>query len=947
MKATVTVVLLASVVPVVVAQTVPVAAPTESSRGDRDHTAQEAGSILISKCVSCHGPEKKKGGLDLSRRASALAGGESGAAIVPGRPGESLLVEKLAEGEMPPNGPLSPEQVAVLRRWVESGASYPGEPLAPRRAGADWWSLRPIRRMTPPRVDGSDVVWVRTPVDAFVLEPLRAAGLAPAPEADRAGLVRRVTFDLTGLPPTPEQVDAFVADRSPTAYEALVDRLLASPQYGERWGRHWLDIVRFGESEGYETNLPRFSAWPYRDYVIRAFNRDTPFPRFVFEQLAGDTLAAGPGSADWLTQAATGFLVGGTHDIVGNQTVEGMLQQRADDLDDMITATGTTFLGLTIQCARCHDHKFDPIRQADYYGLQAVFAGVNHAAREIPAPDGEARRIEAAAIAGELARIDLRLDDSEPLARPGSDVPVRPMVNPRRNVERFAPVRARMIRMTILATSNGIEPCIDELEVYTRAEGGGSPPRNVAVASAGGKASASSEYPGNPIHKIAHLNDGRHGNGRSWISRSAGRGVVTIAWPEAATIDRVVWGRDREGVYSDRLATQYYVEAALEPGCWRVVASSLDRQPYRADAPATEVADAAGLSRERAELRAKQVRLRGRLAQLGATMSIYAGTFTQPGPTHLLVRGDPMRKGARVQPAAVACVRPSLVLKPDAPESERRASLARWIVDSANPLPARVMVNRVWHYHFGRGIVATPSDIGFNGTPPSHPELLDWLASAYIDGGWRLKPIHRLIVLSSTYRQSSRLDEKAQSVDRENRLHWRMNPRRLEAESIRDAILATSGRVNTRMGGPGYNIWEKNTNYVAVYKARADLGPDDFRRMVYQFKPRSQPDPVFGAFDCPDAALVAPRRNVSTTALQALNLLNSRFVIRQAEFFAERLGIEVGTDPGCQVERGFRLAFGRDPSANEGEAAVKLIATHGTAAFCRALYNANEFVYVP
>ena len=293
---------------------------------------------------------------------------------------------------------------------------------------------------------------------------LSAGGLSPGPAADAATLIRRVTFDLTGLPPSPEEVDAFVAaaTNDPLAYERLVDRLLASPQYGERWGRHWLDVVRFGESQGYETNLPRPGAWPYRDYVIRAFNRDIPFPQFVRDQLAGDA-----GGSDWLTQAATGFLVGGTHDIVGNQTIEGMLQQRADDLDDMITATGTTFLGLTIQCARCHDHKFDPIAQSDYYGFQAIFAGVNHGERELTRPDQEGRQREAAAIRAELARIEQRLDLHEPLARPDRDGPERPMVNARRNVERFAPVKARMIRLTILATSDRTEPCLDEVEVYT------------------------------------------------------------------------------------------------------------------------------------------------------------------------------------------------------------------------------------------------------------------------------------------------------------------------------------------------------------------------------------------------------------------------------------------------------------------------------------------------
>jgi mono/diheme cytochrome c family protein len=919
------------------------------------NVAREVSAILVDQCVSCHGPAQKKGGLDLSRRASALKGGKSGTAIVPGSPDESLLVDKVAAGEMPPKGALAREQVAALRAWVEVGAPYAAEPLSPRRAGADWWSLRPIRTVLPPEPHARDVPstdqanWIKTPIDAFILAGLKAKGLAPAPAADPATLIRRITFDLTGLPPSPEEVDAFVAavNTDRRAYEMLVDRLLASPRYGERWGRHWLDVVRFGESQGYETNLPRPGAWPYRDYVIRAFNRDTPFPQFVLDQLAGDL-----DSTDWLNQAATGFLVGGTHDIVGNQTIEGMLQQRADDLDDMITATGTTFLGLTIQCARCHDHKFDPIAQQDYYGFQAIFAGVSHGERELAAPDSENRRREAAAITAELARIEQRLDAHAPLARPDRDSPVRPAVNPRRNVERFEPVKARMVRLTILATGDRIEPCVEEVEVYTTATPGGPPCHNVALASAGGIASASSEYPGAAIHKIAHLNDGRLGNGHSWISRVPGKGSITIVWREPATIDRVVWGRDREEVYRDRLATEYYVEAALEPGRWQVVASSLDRVRYDPSVPATKsagpIADLAPEAvRELASLTARQTQLRTRLTQLGAAFKVYAGTFSQPGQTRLLIRGDPTRKGPEVRPATLAAIHPRLVLDSRSPESQRRAALARWIADAANPLPARVMVNRVWHYHFGRGIVATPSDFGFSGAASSHPELLDWLAATYLAEGWRLKPIHRLIVSSSVYQQSSRLDPKAQSIDRDNRLLWRLTPRRLEAEAIRDAILATSGWLDTRMGGPGYNIWEPNTNYVAVYKPRTELGLDALRRMVYQFKPRSQADPTFSAFDCPDAALVAPRRNVSTTALQALNLLNSRFVIQQATNFARRLQVEAGPDPGCRVDRGFRLAFGREPSPFERNAAVALISSVGTAAFCRALYNANEFVYFP
>jgi mono/diheme cytochrome c family protein len=903
--------------------------------------AGQVRKVLSNTCVRCHNPDQKKGGLDLSRRASALKGGESGAAIVPGSIDESLVVEKVESGEMPPKSKLSVPEVEAFRAWVAAGAPYQGEPVTPPRAGPDWWSLRPIRRPAVPVVSESQAARVRTPIDAFIFARLEEERLSPAPEADRATLIRRLSFNLIGLPPSPQDVAAFVNDPDPLAYERLVDRLLASPHYGERWGRHWLDVVRFGESEGYETNMPRPDAWPYRDYVIRAFNRDTPLPRFVLEQMAGDTLAG-----DWLTQAATGFLVGGTHDIVGIQNIEGMRQQRVDDLDDMITATGTAFLGLTANCARCHDHKFDPITQKDYYGLQAVFAGVKHAARTIPAPDVEGRKAEAAVVATELARVESRLDAFEPIARPDLDTPARPMASPRRNVERFAPVAARMIRMTILATSNQAEPCIDELEVYTA----GDSPRNVALASAGGKAWASSEYPNSSIHRIAHLNDGQIGNGRSWISRVPGKGVVTIAWPRAETIDRVVWGRDRREEYRDRLPIDYYIEAALEPGEWHVIASSLDRIPYRADARPSEQEPAeltSELAARRARLVARQAELRTRLSKLGATMSIYAGTFSQPGPTQVLRRGDPMQPGAEMVPSAIAAIGPPLLLPKDAPEGDRRIALARWIGDPANPLPARVMVNRVWHYHFGQGIVSTPSDFGSNGGPPSHPELLDWLASRYIEDGWRLKPIHRLIVLSATYRQSSRLDERARALDGQDRLLWRMAPRRLETEAIRDAILACSRNLDTAMGGPGYNIWEKNTNYVAVYRPRGELGPDASRRMVYQFKPRSQQDPTFGAFDCPDAALVAPRRNVSTTALQALNLLNSRFVLRQASAFAQRLKSEAGPDPARQAVLAFALAFGRAPTSDEARAASALIRSHGTAAFCRALYNANEFVFVP
>ncbi len=885
--------------------------------------------ILTSKCLTCHASDAKKGGLDLTRRAKLLAGGESGAAVVAGKPEESLLIEKLEAGEMPPKNPLNAEQVRAFRTWVEAGAHYSEEPLVPRRAGPDWWSLRPVGRPALPGVEDR-AGWIRTPIDAFVLARLAEQKVQPQPEADRVTLIRRASFDLIGLPPTPDEVEAFVNDPDPEAYGRLIERLLASPHYGERWGRHWLDVVRFGESEGYEMNHIRPNAWPFRDYVIRAFNSDTPLPRFALEQLAGDTLPEG----DWLTRAATGFLVGGTHDEVGNATVEGQRQQRMDDLDDMITATGSAFLGLTINCARCHDHKFDPITQKDYHAFQAVFAGVQHGERAVVEEDTQQRRREAAAVASELVSVERQLDDLEPLAHPHAQVGTRPMVNAKRNVERFEPVEARLVRFTILATNDGTEPCIDELEVW-------GPEGNIAIPSAAVNASASSEFPNASIHKIVHLNDGLYGNGRSWISREPGKGWAQLDLARVHTIDRVIWGRDREEKYKDRLATDYRVEVAIEPGKWRVVATSNDRHAYQASGMPESV------SSERSDLLERQRGLRTRLEELSSKHKVYAGTFRQPDPTHLLRRGDVMQPGDEVVPAGLSAVKPSLVMASGMPESERRAALARWIGAAENPLPARVMVNRVWHYHFGRGLVSTPGDFGFNGGRPSHPELLDWLARYYIESGFALKPIHRLIMLSATYRQSSRADDHALKIDRDNQFLWRMSPRRLEAEPLRDAILSASGQLDRRVGGPGYDLWENNTNYVHVYQPKVVLGPPEFRRMVYQFRPRSQLDPTLGAFDCPDSALVMPRRTVSTTALQALNLLNSSFVVAQGESFAVRLRREMGDDPTRQAERGFLLAFGRRPSDKEWSGSVALIRAQGTAAFCRALYNANEFLYVP
>lgn len=567
------------------------------------------------------------------------------------------------------------------------------------------WALRPVTRPQVPAVVHAN--WPRNAIDRFILARLEPADLPHAPEADRRTLIRRLAMNLTGLPPTPEEVESYVRDPSSDAYERLVDRYLISPAYGERWARHWLDVVRFAESDGFETNLHRPGAWPYRDYVIGAFNDDKPYDRFVTEQLAGDVLAA---------DAATGFLVAGAYDKVKSPDPVLTLQQRADELHDIVGTIGSTFLGLTIGCARCHDHKFDPISQTDYYALTAVFAGVRHGERTVESADATKERLaRAAALRRELSEVESASDAAEPLAdtsppvnHRGQIAGRRPPVNARRNVERFAPVTAKFVRFTVLATNN-LEPCIDELEVFAA----GPEPRNVALASLGTKATASGTYPNSDIHKLEHVNDARYGNGRSWISNEPGKGWVQLELAEPVRIDRIVWGRDREQKYKDRLATRYRIEVAAEPGAWTVVASSDDRQPL-------------GTATRETSRRAD---LERRLREAERPPAFYLGTFAAPEPTHRLHRGDPMQKRAAVAPAGPERVGPRLQLPAETPERDRRLALARWLTDPANPLPARVMVNRLWHYHFGRGLVDTPSDFGRRGSRPTHPELLDWLAA--------------------------------------------------------------------------------------------------------------------------------------------------------------------------------------------------------------------------
>ncbi len=913
---------------------------------------RQVAPILIRHCAACHNPGDHVGELNLLDPQAALRRGESGElAIAAGNAAKSTLVARIEAGEMPPKGkgqPVSSKDLAVLKQWIDDGAKWPaGRVLSPfeftttTRAGRDWWSLKLPSRNQSQISDSKSSI---NPVDVFVIEKLAVADLSISPEADRATLIRRATLDLHGLPPTPEEVRAFVADPSLDAYKNLINRLLASPHYGERWGRHWLDVVRFAESAGFETNLKRANAWPYRDYVIESFNADKPFTQFIIEQLAGDQVGA---------DVATSFLVAGPNDAVKSPDIELTRSQRLGELDDMVSTTSSAFLGLTTGCAKCHDHKFDPIAQTDYFALQAVFAGVKHGERDARSPVNNDDQKRRETLNGELLRAKqlLRAIEaiSQPLARAGSSklpTTLRQRVDAAVNLDRFDPVQAKYVRFTARRANVG-EPCIDELEVFTT----DATPRNVALASAGAKVTVSGVYANgsDPNHQLAHVNDGQYGNARSWISNENGKGWVQIELSEPATIDRVAWGRDREGRFKDRLAIDYLIEVAVTPNEWRVVASSDDRQPFDSPQPAIKFAVETLPEKTRAEYVTLQARIQSLADELETLkpQMAYAGGFQEPSePTYRLHRGEPMQRREVIAPGTIAVLGNPPALDAKTPEAKRRLALANWIASEKNPLTARVLVNRIWHYHFGRGLMPSPNDFGFNGGQPSHPELLDWLACELMETGWRPKHIHRLIMLSQAYRQSSQANPQAVAVDGGNVLLWRFSPRRLEAEPIRDTMLAVAGTLDPTRGGPGFDVFEPNGNYVKVYTPKQAFGPAEWRRMIYMERPRMQYDSTFGVFDCPDFAQPVGKRNASTTALQALNLLNGPFVLQQSEKFAERLVRDAGTSVAAQVERAFWLAYGRPPDTAEKQAAESLVAAEGLPIFCRAILNSNELVFV-
>ena len=914
--------------------------------------------LLAAKCLSCHAGTTAKGGLDLGTKAGARAGGDSGPALT----AESLL-HRVTAGEMPPKKPLAPAEQAILAKWNAAGAPWGTSPIDPlarttaTRGGREWWAYQPLRANP-----GT--------VDDFLRAKRTDAGLTASAPASPRSLVRRVAFDLTGLPPSPEVVAAFAVNPTEAAYAKLVDDLLASPHYGERQARLWLDVVRYGESDGFERNMPRPTAWPYRDWVVRAFNDDLPYDRFAKLQLAGDAEGV---------PAATGMLVAGLHNTVLGSNAAANQTARQDELEDIVAAVAQGFLGLSVQCARCHDHKFDAIRQADYYRLAAALGGVNHGERELEDP---VRRRREAELRAAIATAETGTKTLERLAaeRLGAKSTLAPLM--RWNFDAAdgtlkggAKLGGGRLKLDgkeahLLAAPLGRTLRAKTLEAWVRVgdldqRGGGimtveTPTGNlfdalVFAEQAPRRWIVGSNFfartqdlrgpdetapPGETIHLAATFAD----DGRIRFYRD-GRPYGEAYAKELATFPaeaRVVFGMRHTGggkafFHGDIDEARLYDRALSAE---EVVAS------HRAGPDATTISAEKLLAALSADERAMLAKHRAALATATAELAalpkpalVFAVASKAPPKTFVLARGDVRTPTEEVSAGGLSAFGASdFGNTPTDPE--RRASLANWIVRT--PTFARVAVNRIWQSHFGIGLVETPSDLGFNGGRPSHPELLDALAAEFVAGGFRMKALHRKIVTSEAYKQSATRDAHATAKDAGNRTLWRKTPTRLDAEAVRDAILAVSGELNRTVGGPPFH--DVRTYFLGgttYYEPLDPAGPAFQRRTLYRFAPRGERSALLETFDCPDPSAQTPRRPTTTTPLQALALWNGAFVLRRADRFAERANRDA--EP---VRFAYSAALAREPTDAEFRDASALVAGHGMAALARVLFNCNEFVVI-
>ena len=958
---------------------------------------KEIAPLLQSRCVSCHNEINKKGKLSLQTRSAMLAS----EVVVPGDSDSSYLLDLLApedgKAEMPKGAPpLSQAERTALKEWIDDGAVWPEDYRIERPV---WWSLQPLTRPNLPELASGQGIKIRNPIDRFVRATHADKSLTPNKEAGRAALIRRVYYDLLGMPPTPAAIQAFVDDPSENAYEQLVDELLKSPHYGERWARHWLDVVKYADTCGYDKDKLRPNAWPYRDYVIRSFNDDKPYTRFVQEQIAGDALF--PGTSDGIV--GLGFIAAGPWDFIGHVEVpdtkiDGKVARNIDR-DEMVTNTFNTFNSVTVQCARCHDHKFDPITQTHYYRLQSIFAAVDRADRQYDSdPETESKRTTLKQQLAEtntkktllleqikkeagplLAVLDKKIADLKTKTGPRAKNPAfgfHSNISLKQDATKWVQVDLGSIQRIARVE---LHPCHDEYKNI--GAGFGFPVRFRIEAS-------NSEKFDEGVRILANLTDRDLPNpGLSAYAVNVEdfdaqfiRVTATKLGPRGgdfilALAELRAFGNESGNIARGTKVTSY--DSIQAPVRW--ARKNLTDGIWVTAADPKAAKQLAETQKQRGELLAK-IETKERLAaiasfdktiadtqqsiaKLPAGQMVYAaaskfkpqGNFKptggKPRMIHVLHRGNVQEPREEVRPGPLPIFNNEqdlFQLDTNHSEADRRVALAKWMTRKDHPLTWRSIVNRVWHYHFGRGIVDSPNDFGRMGGEPTHPQLLDWLAVEFRDNGQSFKKLHRLIVTSSTYRLAAGSNQANNKIDSGNQYLWRSNRRRLEAEEIRDSILLLSGKLNTKMYGKGFFLFalEKTAHSPHYeYHKHDPNDPASHRRSIYRFIARSQPDPYMTTLDCADSSQSTPARNETLTSLQALALLNNKFNLAMAEHFAKRLETSAD-DLESRVAMGFEMAAGRKATAGEADALTKYAAKHGLPNLCRLLFNLSEFVYV-
>lgn len=887
--------------------------------------------VLVQHCYECHSGDEVNGGLLLDSRDGVTKGGDTGPAIVKGDPDHSLLIEairyKNRDLQMPPQNALPGSAVEILEKWVRIGAPDPREAVATTsnsptgmsiEEGRRFWSFQPVANPSTPEVQ--DSAWVRNPVDAFVLSALEAKGLRPAAPADKRTLIRRVTFNVTGLPPTVEEVDAFLADESADAYQKVVDRLLQSPQYGVRWGRHWLDVARYADSNGLDENLALGNAWRYRDYVIDAFNNDKPFDRFLMEQLAGDLIP----SATNESRTATGFLVLGAK-VLAEPDMEKLVM---DTIDEQLDSTGKAFMGMTLGCVRCHDHKFDPLKQTDYYALAAIFKSTRTFAET---KTGVIKHWYEHSFATEeeleaLKKIDAEIAEKKSAATGFKNKAIAQLRTDAQSkaaeylvaATRFEPSAPLTVVEDIAAPQNLHPRILHHCRLHL-------------------------EYnQDDPFfatwHELNAEDDPALAVGRYYRKLFAD---VDIALAEARKVDPKA-------------------TAPTDPLLRTAHNARQDLSGFLAVPPKVEYAFDAETLAEYDRLEDEARIVESRAPDEPAAMGVSEQTILTSLPIH--IRGSHLSLGDPVERGFPEVMRTSNV-PPILPSGQSgRLEFARWLASSQHPLTARVYVNRIWGWHFGRGIVGTTENFGRLGDRPSHPELLDWLAHQFMADGWSTRKLHRVILLSNTYQMASvhEQESQGQEADPENRLLWKFRLQRLDAEQIRDSILAVSERLDTSIGGKTVPL--RNRQFVFNHTSEDHTKYDSLRRGVYLPIIRNNLYTLFEQFDFPDPTMPTGHRNATVVAPQALLLMNSELVMASADELAKQVR-STAKDDTVAVHSAYVRTLGRPPTAEEVQRSLAFLGevtsgsitatgidpleeTRAWSLLCQSLFASNEFIYV-